>query len=79
MANRPCKPDADLTRLRRTLLPNIPFPACGVPEKFDSAADHDAKNEAGDAEPNKTAQQDVRTDACAARFAASAKLEFNKE
>jgi hypothetical protein len=51
MANRPCKPDADLKRLWRMLLPNVPFPACGAPEKFDSAVDA-AKNEAGDAEPN---------------------------
>jgi hypothetical protein len=51
MANRPCKPDADLKRLWRMFLPNVPFPACGAPEKFDSAADHVARNEAGDAEP----------------------------
>jgi hypothetical protein len=29
MASRPCKPDADLKHLWRTLL-GTPFPACGV-------------------------------------------------
>jgi hypothetical protein len=57
MANRPCKPDADLKRLWQVLLPSTPFPACGAPEtpgkteKFDSAADHAAGGEPGDAEP----------------------------
>jgi hypothetical protein len=51
MAGRPCKPDADLKQLWQVLLPNTPFPACGVPEKLDSAADHAARNEAGDAKP----------------------------
>jgi hypothetical protein len=35
MASRPCKPDADLKRLWRTLL-GTPFPACGMPEDFDA-------------------------------------------
>jgi hypothetical protein len=29
MANRPCKPDADMKRLWQTLLPGTPMPACG--------------------------------------------------
>jgi hypothetical protein len=28
MAGRPCKPDADIIWLWRTLLPNTPLPAC---------------------------------------------------
>jgi hypothetical protein len=31
MANRPCKLDADLEWIWRTLLPDTPFPACPVP------------------------------------------------
>jgi hypothetical protein len=30
MANRPCKPDADIKRLWQTLLPGTPMPACGT-------------------------------------------------
>jgi hypothetical protein len=51
MASRPCKPDADLKRLWRMLLPNTPFPACGAPENFNSAADR-PENGSDDAEPN---------------------------
>jgi hypothetical protein len=36
MASRPCKPDADLKGLWRTLL-GVPFPACGMPEESDAA------------------------------------------
>jgi hypothetical protein len=39
MADRPCKPDADLKRLWRALLPGTPFPACGAPEVSDAVAD----------------------------------------
>jgi hypothetical protein len=57
------------------LLPNISFPAYGAPENFDSAADDAARDETGDAEPP---VPDQVAKASAARFAASAKLEFNK-
>jgi hypothetical protein len=33
MANRPCRPDADLKRLWQTLLPGLAMPACGVAEE----------------------------------------------
>jgi hypothetical protein len=55
MANRPCKPDADLKRLGRTLLSGTPFPVCGAPENSDPAADESAgpvKDSPDDAEPN---------------------------
>jgi hypothetical protein len=42
MAGRPCKPDSDLQRLWRLLLPSTRFPACGVPENPDAAASDDA-------------------------------------
>jgi hypothetical protein len=32
MADRPCKPDADLKRLWKMLLPGTQFPDCGIPE-----------------------------------------------
>jgi hypothetical protein len=51
MASRPCKPDADLKRLWRMLLPNTPFPACGALENLNSAADR-SENRSDDAEPN---------------------------
>jgi hypothetical protein len=38
MASRPCKLDADLKGLWRVLLPSTPYPACGEPEKSDTAA-----------------------------------------
>jgi hypothetical protein len=31
MKNRPCKIDADLNGIWQMLLPDVPFPACGVP------------------------------------------------
>jgi len=36
MADRPCKPDADLKRLWQMLLPGTQFPACGMPENLDA-------------------------------------------
>jgi hypothetical protein len=54
MANRPCKPDADLNWLWLTLLPGTPLPACGVPEESNSASNDSAKlakNLRGNAEP----------------------------
>ena len=32
MANRPCKPDADVKRIWQLLLPDTAFPACGTQE-----------------------------------------------
>jgi hypothetical protein len=43
MTNRPCKPDADLKWLWRTLLPGMPLPACGTPENSDAAGDKSVK------------------------------------
>jgi hypothetical protein len=37
MTHRPCKPDADLKWLWRTLLGSTPLPVCGTPEQADSA------------------------------------------
>jgi hypothetical protein len=31
MTYRPCKPDADLQGIWQMLLPEVPFPACGLP------------------------------------------------
>ena len=31
MTNRPCKPDADLQGIWQMFLPDVPLPACGVP------------------------------------------------
>ena len=39
MANRPCKPDNDMKRLWRTLLPGMPLPACGVTDEAAVKAD----------------------------------------
>jgi hypothetical protein len=38
MSGRPCKPDADLKGLWRTLI-GTPFPACGIAEDSDSPSD----------------------------------------
>jgi hypothetical protein len=38
MANRPCKPDADIKRLWQTLLTGTPMPACGVSDDSEAAA-----------------------------------------
>jgi hypothetical protein len=53
MIGRPCKPDADLKGLWRTLL-GTPFPACGIAEDVDARdgaaeADRSAKDSG---EPN---------------------------
>jgi hypothetical protein len=32
MANRPCKPDADVKRIWQLLMPDTAFPACGTQE-----------------------------------------------
>ena len=46
MANRPCKPDADMKRLWQLLLPGTSFPVCGTDdasrgENARSAPPHD--------------------------------------
>jgi hypothetical protein len=38
VGGRPCKADADLKWLWRTLLRSTPMPACGVPDKSEAAA-----------------------------------------
>jgi hypothetical protein len=57
MIGRPCKPDADLKRMWRLLLPGTPFPACGVPvesntservEAAENARDGKARADAGE-------------------------------
>jgi len=37
MADRPCKPGADLKLIWRMLLPGTQFPTCGIPEDFEAA------------------------------------------
>jgi hypothetical protein len=37
MTGRPCRPDADLKRMWRLLLPGTAFPACGVPDEADTS------------------------------------------
>lgn len=32
MTNRPCKPDADLQGIWQMFLPDVPLPACGLPD-----------------------------------------------
>jgi hypothetical protein len=54
MADRPCKPDADLKRLWRMTLPGMSFPACGMPVDFGSATDETVEAE-------KDAQTDAET------------------
>jgi hypothetical protein len=44
MAERTCKPDADLKRLWRMHLPGTPFPACGMSEDSSAAADDDIRS-----------------------------------
>jgi hypothetical protein len=41
MANRPCKPDADVKRIWQWLMPDTAFPACGTQD--DAAARDSAK------------------------------------
>jgi hypothetical protein len=36
MIGRPCRPDADFRRLWRTLMPDMPLPACGVSDQSDT-------------------------------------------
>jgi len=57
MIGRPCKPDADLKGLWRTLL-GAPFPACGIPDDTESPDDH-VKLARGE-------NQDVKQDAATA-------------
>ena len=53
MTNRPCRADADLKRIWQLLLPDTPFPACGVPVN----ADADARESAG---PVKESRYDAK-------------------
>ena len=39
MANRPCKPDADMKWLWQVLLPGTPMPVCGVKEDAGAKGD----------------------------------------
>ena len=54
MASRPCKPDADLKGLWRTLL-GTPFPACGVPANDDADSAAARQNAHSSVKPGKTA------------------------
>jgi hypothetical protein len=53
MANRPCKPDADMKRLWQTLLPGTPMPACGTGEADDHAKREPAIEPSNDREGGK--------------------------
>jgi len=53
MIGRPCKPDADLKGLWRTLL-GTPFPACGMPEEAAEPV-HDRDAERGGKSPSQSA------------------------
>jgi hypothetical protein len=46
MANRPCKPDADVKRIWQLLLPDTAFPACGRQEDAgeNAASANDARH-----------------------------------
>lgn len=46
MASRPCEPDADAKRIWRRLLPDTPFPACGVRENVHAIESAAPANEA---------------------------------
>ena len=48
MANRPCKPDADVKRIWQLLLPDTPFPACGARDNADADAGDNAAPPARD-------------------------------
>ena len=54
--NRPCKPAADLQWIWQTLLPDVPFPTCEVPETSDAAKS--APKQGADA--TKSAAQDLQ-------------------
>jgi hypothetical protein len=43
MGGRPCKPDADLIWLWRTLLPDTPLPSCDSPTDGDAVAGENAE------------------------------------
>jgi len=52
VAERPCKPGADVKRIWHLLLPDMPFPACGTQDKADageSAETQDARRTVGPA------------------------------
>ena len=42
MANRPCKPDADVKRIWQLLLPDTAFPVCGTQENAGADAGENA-------------------------------------
>ncbi len=42
MANRPCKPDADVKGIWRLLMPDTAFPACGTAQTAGSHAQQNA-------------------------------------
>ncbi len=48
MANRPCKPDNDMKRLWRTLLPGTPLPTCGGAQNATDDAAVKAEDQEGD-------------------------------
>jgi hypothetical protein len=60
MANRLCRPSADLKGLWQLLLPDTPFPACGTPVDSDDSADKSA-------EPKMELRDDSRPRPAAAR------------
>ena len=62
MANRPCKPDADVKRIWQWLLPDAAFPACGTKTNA-AAGDNGAPgNEITDSDAAHGAKQIARRD-----------------
>jgi hypothetical protein len=53
MANRPCKPDADVKRIWQLLMPDTAFPACGTAQ---AAGDDGQENATPANEPRTQAE-----------------------
>ncbi len=45
MADRPCKPGADVKRIWQLLLPDTPFPACGTRDTGEADAGESAETQ----------------------------------
>jgi hypothetical protein len=61
MANRPCKPDADVKRIWQWLLPDTAFPACGAQASADASEPTVPVNETSATNSNASSGARTRT------------------
>jgi hypothetical protein len=60
MATRPCKPNTEMQWLWRALLPDTPFPGCGVPEAASTPTDANGADDRANAPVHADGERQLR-------------------